>query len=402
MEIRYAAGDGVLLGDGGHWVLMTDPGNDAVLDELWSVIVEAKAHHPASTTERVVAIVERAFGGDPPALAIVALADGTSTFLSRGRGHVRISGPDRIVSLDGGADAEPAPSTRRLTGGVVSASRAILKPVVPTHQLAPGPLAPPTAPVPPAGGLLIDGIPESILAATGPDGPPPRPRLRGAHESDRSEDTGAGSETTEPHPDSMQSISPGAFTTIQPGQDEAQGEADDHDGSTVHRPGPAPHLRHQTPATVMAISCPVGHLTAADNPFCRVCRQPVAPQEPRRVTRPTLGGLRLPTGEVVPLDRGVVLGRKPAPLEESTDWPHLVHLPADHTFVSRMHLYIELDGWNVLARDLNSRGGTMLAMPGQGPEQMRSGESYVLQPGAMLDLAEIYEVRFEVGPVAPQ
>ena len=81
--------------------------------------------------------------------------------------------------------------------------------------------------------------------------------------------------------------------------------------------------------------------------------------------RPTLGGLRLPTGEVVPLDRGVVLGRKPAPLEDSTDWPHLVHLPSDHTFVSRMHLHIELDGWNVLARDLDSRGGTMLTMPGR-------------------------------------
>ena len=26
----------------------------------------------------------------------------------------------------------------------------------------------------------------------------------------------------------------------------------------------------------------------------------------------------------------------------STDWPHLVHLPPDHTFVSRMHLHIEL------------------------------------------------------------
>lgn len=118
--------------------------------------------------------------------------------------------------------------------------------------------------------------------------------------------------------------------------------------------------------------------------------------------RPPLGGLRLPTEEVVPLDRGVVLGRKPAPLEDSTDWPHLVHLPSDHTFVSRMHLHIELDGWLVLARDLDSRGGTMLTMPGRDPEQMRSGEAYVLEPGASLDLAEVYEVRFEVGPVVPR
>jgi hypothetical protein len=95
---------------------------------------------------------------------------------------------------------------------------------------------------------------------------------------------------------------------------------------------------------------------------------------------------------VVPLDRGGRAGSQPAPLEDSTDWPHLVHLPSDHTFVSRMHLHIELDGWLVLARDLGSRGGTMLAMPGRDPEQMRSQEAYVLEPGASLDLAEVYEV----------
>jgi hypothetical protein len=131
-----------------------------------------------------------------------------------------------------------------------------------------------------------------------------------------------------------------------------------------------------------------------------VCHQKVAPQEPRRVPRPPLGGLRLPTGEVVPLDRGVVLGRKPAPLEGTSDWPHLVHLPADHTFVSRMHLHIELDGWQVLAHDLDSRGGTMLAMPGRDPVRMRAGEAYVLEPGTTLDLAEVYEVRYEVGSAA--
>ena len=98
-----------------------------------------------------------------------------------------------------------------------------------------------------------------------------------------------------------------------------------------------------------------------------MCHQRVAPQEPRRVDRPPLGGLRLPTGEVVPLDRGVVLGRKPAPAEGSTDWPHLVHLPKDHSFVSRRHLQIELDGWDVVARDLDSRGGTTIAPPGPRP-----------------------------------
>ena len=116
--------------------------------------------------------------------------------------------------------------------------------------------------------------------------------------------------------------------------------------------------------------------------------------------RPLLGGLRLPTGEVVPLDRGVILGRKPAPAEGSTDWPHLVHLPSDHSFVSRRHLQIELDGWDVVARDLESRGGTTIAPPGRDPQGMRPGEAYVLEPGTVLDMAHVYAVRFETGAVA--
>ena len=393
VETRYAAGSGVLLGAGEHWVLMTDPADDDVLDEIWAVISGARAAD-SPITEQVLAIVEKAFGGEPPGLAIVDLTNGGSTSISRGAGHVRVSGADRTLTLDGGADPDEMPRMRRLAGGVVAASRATLMPL--SQRTAP-PRAQ-SSPPPPAAGLLIDGIPDSILSAVGPDGPPPRPRRRASPEP--SYDTGSLTDTTEPDPDFVERISAGTHTTIH--RSDLEAPVDDHDGATVHRPELASHLRHGTADTVLAMSCGAGHLTPADSLVCRVCRQPVAPQEPRRVPRPTLGGLRLPTGEVVPLDRGVVLGRKPAPLEDSTDWPHLVHLPSDHTFVSRMHLRIELDGWNVLARDLDSRGGTMLTMPGRDPERMRAGEAYVLEPGCRLDLAEVYEVRFEVGPVVPR
>lgn len=393
VETTYAAGDGVLLGAGEHWVLVTDPGDEDVLDEIWAVISTTHASD-VPVSERVLAIVEKAFGGEPPALAVVDLAPGSSS-IARGRGHVRVSGAERTLSLDGGAGPDASPPMRPLAGGVVAASRAVLTPLVP-----------------PSSGLLIDGIPEAILAATGPDGPPPRPRRRVSpglgHRTGW--DTGSTTDTTEPDPLFVERISTGAHTTIQPPAQAEDAEipeiaeiaedaaVDDHEGSTTHRPEPGSHLRHGISDTVLALACPSGHPTPADSSVCRVCRRPIAPQEPRRVPRPTLGGLRLPTGEVVPLDRGVVLGRKPAPLEHGTDWPHLVHLPADHTFVSRMHLHIELDGWNVLARDLDSRGGTMLTMPGREPQRMRAGEAYILEPGCRLDLAEVYEVRFEVGP----
>jgi hypothetical protein len=196
----------------------------------------------------------------------------------------------------------------------------------------------------------------------------------------------------------MQRIEEGAHTTIRPpATTGGAAETDDHDGATSLRPA---HLVQSTAPTVLAVSCPLGHLTPPIAPQCRVCHQRVAPQEPRRVDRPPLGGLRLPTGEVVPLDRGVILGRKPAPAEGSTDWPHLVHLPRDHSFVSRRHLQIELDGWDVVARDLDSRGGTTIAPPGREPERMRPGDAYVLDPGTVLDMAHVYSVRYDSGAVA--
>lgn len=398
VETRYAAGDGVLLVAGDLWVLVSDPSDEAVLEEVWALVSGAR---PAggSVAEEVVAVLERAFAGDPPGLAVVDLSAGATAGISRGRGHVQVRGADRVLSLDAGKCPAPLAPTRPLVAGVVAASRAEVRPLA--HRVASVPVSVPPPPAHAPG--MIDGIPAAILAATGPEGPPPpRPRQRPAPPAP--EGTGSLHDTTEPDPAFVARILEGGRTTIRPPASEpvpagpAVHDHDaDHGGDTAHRPGPSPHLRHGTPETVLALSCPQGHLTSPSLPACRVCHQRLAPQEPRRVPRPTLGGLRLPTGEVVPLDRGVVLGRKPAPLEGTGDWPHLVHLPPDQTFVSRMHLLIELDGWQVLARDLDSRGGTMLTRPGRDPERMRSGEAYVLEAGTVLDLAEVYEVRFEVG-----
>ena len=391
VQARYASGSGVLVGSGAQWVLLTDPADEQVVQEIWDALsMTAPSGTPA--LERVMAIVEKAFEGDPPGLAMVDFTSGASTTLSRGAGHVRMTGPARVLSLDGGTDPDDLRPTRRLVGGIVAADRVELEPlsakVAPVHRAQEA-----AAPAPAA--ALIDGIPEAILAAKGPDGPPPRNRIRRPVE-----DTGSSTDTSEPDPLLVERIEQGAHTTIRPPSEPHEAPAphdDDHDGSTTHRPA---HLSHSTAPTVLAVSCPLGHLTPPIAPQCRVCHQRVAPQEPRRVDRPSLGGLRLPTGEVVPLDRGVILGRKPAPAEGSTDWPHLVHLPSDHSFVSRRHLQIELDGWDVVARDLGSRGGTTIAPPGRDPQGMRPGEAYVLEPGTVLDMAHVYAVRFETGAVA--
>ena len=324
VEARYVGGTGVLLGSGAHWVLLTDPDDEQVVHELWEALT-VTAPSGSTVVERVLAIVEKAFDGDPPALALVDFTSGASTTLSRGSGHVRLAGAGRVLSLDAGADPDSLASPRRLVGGVVAAGRVELQPL--SAKVAPVVQAR-TVEAPPATTALIDGIPDSILAAKGPDGPPPRTRVR--RRVDATEDTGSLHDTSEPDPLFNARIEEGTHTTIRPATprvDDPPGvEVDDHDGETTFRPA---HLSHGTSSTVLAVSCPLGHLTPPAAPSCRVCHQRVAPQEPRRVQRPALGGLRLPTGEVVPLDRGVILGRKPAPAEGSTDWPHLVHLPSE-------------------------------------------------------------------------
>lgn len=394
VEARYTSGAGVLLGTGAHWVLMTDPADEQVVQEVWDVL-SLGTPSGATVVEQVLAVVEKAFDGDPPGLAMVDFTSGASTSLSRGAGHVRLAGPGRVLSLRGGADPDDLAPTRRLVGGVVAADRVDLNPL--SAKVAPAPQARVVeAPAPVSG--MIDGIPAAILAAKGPDGPPPRTRTRRP-----AEDTGSLTDTAEPDPLLMERIEEGTHTTIQPAStpqrapELAAADVDDHAGSTTVPPS---HLAHTTTPTVLAVSCPLGHLTPPTAPQCRVCHQRVAPQEPRRVDRPSLGGLRLPTGEVVPLDRGVILGRKPAPTDGSTDWPHLVHLPADHSFVSRRHLHIELDGWDVVARDLDSRGGTTVTFPGREAQRMRPNDAYVLEPGTVLDMAHVYAVRFETGAVA--
>jgi hypothetical protein len=401
VEATYAVGDaGVLIGTGLRWVLVADPGDDEVVEQVWQALTHSSGDSLA-VTQDVLSILERAFSGEPPGLAMVDFSPGDSSSTSRGSGHVDVSGPARVLRLGEAAQSRPR---RRLLGGVVSANQVELRPVASPRATTPV-VAASTTPPPAAGEGLIDGIPESILAAKGPDGPPPRRRTVPDRSSDPS-DTGSLLDTTEPDPALSLRIEEGGHTTIRPPvgtlpaisddlADPAADPVDDHDGATVHRPA---HLTHEEVPTVLAVMCPLGHASPPSAPSCRTCHQRVAPQEPQRIVRPVLGGLRLPSGEVVPLDRGVVLGRKPAPVDGSTDWPHLVHLPSDHSFVSRMHLQIELDGWDVLARDLGSRGGTALLAPGREPERMKGGESYVLAPGTELDLADVYAVRFEVGP----
>lgn len=149
---------------------------------------------------------------------------------------------------------------------------------------------------------------------------------------------------------------------------------------------------------VPALACPNGHLNPPNGAACRLCGVPL-PHEPVSVPRPVLGVLRLSVGDVITLDRDVVMGRNPRTDYAGAadgDRPHVVKLPSTDSDVSRTHLRVTLDGWHVLVTDLNSTNGTLVTLPGSDPVQLRPGEPTPIQPGTVVTLAEGIDFRYEV------
>ncbi len=359
MDVRYAPGRGTLLVRSGRCLILavapdTIPG---LTDQLWQDLGRPDAARAALATVR-------------------RHAPGTgAAYLDVTTGHHETEGPAAVERVDGGwrlGAGELGVGAVRLplVEGVVAA--AVLEVArVQRADLGPVPAGP-----------VIDGIPPEILASTRAGAPAaarPEPPL-------------------EPpvRPTTVQRLATAAGDT-------------DHDHHTQRRDLPAAsvgaataatgHLEQTTSDTVLAVRCHAGHLTDPVATTCRSCGAEVPAQEPKRVLRPPLGVLRLPGGEHVPLDRPVVLGRRPGPAGPG-DWPHLVQLPVESTYLSRHHLRIDLDGWHVVARDLGSRSGTTLFAPGRDPEKIRGHEPHLLEHGTVVDLAGVYQVTFLTTPAA--
>jgi hypothetical protein len=158
----------------------------------------------------------------------------------------------------------------------------------------------------------------------------------------------------------------------------------------LDQPGPAGSM-------VQAVRCQHGHLSPQMAVSCRVCGFPLMGQAPVTVPRPTLGVLRLSTGDVVPLDRTVIMGRNPKVDEANeVERPHVVRLPSPGHDISRTHIEVRLDGWHVLITDLNSVNGTIVTPPWQEPQRLRPNESVPIEPGTVVSLADEVTFRYEV------
>lgn len=149
--------------------------------------------------------------------------------------------------------------------------------------------------------------------------------------------------------------------------------------------------------TVQAVMCAANHPSPLGSVSCSQCGQAVG-VSPVVIARPRLGRLRLDTGQVIGLDRPLLIGRKPK-LEGrmSGEMPQLVELSIGQG-LSRTHAMVRLEGWHVLVEDLGSANGTIVTLPGQPPRRLHENEPALLEHGASIDFGGEVTAVFERNP----
>jgi hypothetical protein len=129
------------------------------------------------------------------------------------------------------------------------------------------------------------------------------------------------------------------------------------------------------------------------NQFAR--QQPGIPGQPPApsVTAQPVARLVFSNGEIVDVDRAVLIGRAPeARRFTSTDQPRLVTVPSPHQEISSTHVEVRpgsgADHGSAVVTDMGSTNGTVLTQPGLAPEDLQPGMSVQLLPGAVIDLGD--------------
>jgi hypothetical protein len=124
-------------------------------------------------------------------------------------------------------------------------------------------------------------------------------------------------------------------------------------------------------------------------------KRPAGGDEEDRPAAAIPGFLRFSTGQVVPLDRSVIVGRAPA-VNQNPDGPRSVKIDNEDQDISRNHLEVRLEGGQVTAVDLNSANGTIVTIPGRMPQQLAPHQPFPLVFGAVVELSEEVSFRYEV------
>lgn len=227
---------------------------------------------------------------------------------------------------------------------------------------------------------------------TFPDYPEPEPgsgrrRRRGAHRAPTAPSAGSGEQPTADTPtasDNSKSKQPQPVREPQPLEALPNTEVVSASEAALIAAPP-----------VRASICPQGHPNPPELRECLICAQPL-PGVTSYVRRPALATLTLSTGAAVEVAGDVVIGR--APQVQAGGDPHIVALvpvASPQHMVSRSHLMLTTSGWSVLAQDLGSSNGTVLARPGATPVLLGSGMPTPVFMGDLMDVGDGVTLRID-------
>jgi pSer/pThr/pTyr-binding forkhead associated (FHA) protein len=110
--------------------------------------------------------------------------------------------------------------------------------------------------------------------------------------------------------------------------------------------------------------------------------------------QPPVTGRKYPNlllGDRAPLrlDRTAIVGTRPRLSRiQGGNVPHLVTVDSPSGEISRSHVELRVEGFAVLAVDLNSTNGTTLLRVGNEPMRLHPGEPNLLVPGDRIDLGD--------------
>jgi len=260
--------------------------------------------------------------------------------------------------------ADPGPTQAEPVGPQFTEPEAVDLEQTDPEFVPPGPVASVVAPAVAAAVAPVVAPAPPVLAAPAPRGPEPAPTA--------------------------------AYPTVLDPADDPEAFDATIDRSALLAAAGAPHA--PSGVSVLAVLCPAGHVSPPHSITCRTCGREVPAQEPFSTPRPPLGVLRLSTGDLVTLDRGVLLGRAPQvePGLPVAQRPHVVRVASPQRDVSRTHLEVILEGWHVLVRDLATTNGTTVTLPGREPVRLLPHDQQVIEPGTLVSLADEVTFTFEI------
>ncbi|PZG21837.1 hypothetical protein C1I98_36925, partial [Spongiactinospora gelatinilytica] len=152
-------------------------------------------------------------------------------------------------------------------------------------------------------------------------------------------------------------------------------------------------------ALILGVDCKNDHFNDPRVPYCAVCGIALVQRTlvPYQGPRPPLGVLLLDDGMTLRLDTDYLLGRDPERAGEVTSGqarPAKVTSPDGS--VSRRHLRVALDGWDVNLVDLGSVNGTQIQPPGD-PNfyDIPPNEPVSIAPGTTVRIGVSRTMRYE-------